>query len=72
MNGLSAVVNDVRSVDIISTDDGTVQFSLSTIGDDVTGMPLRRSVAFLRGKQTAQSERVQFFQCVMICLDDAQ
>jgi len=26
----------------------------------------------LRGRQTGQSGRVQFFQCVRICLEDAQ
>jgi hypothetical protein len=33
---------------------------------------LRRSEALLSGRQTGQSLRVQFFQCVMIWRDDAQ
>ena len=53
--------------------DGAARVAAATGGwQPGAGGPPRRSPAFFRGRQTGQSLRVQFFQCVMICREDAQ
>ena len=51
---------------------GELRAPASGCGWQAGSGPTRRSPAFLSGRQTGQSLRVQFFQCVMICREDAQ
>lgn len=53
-------------------DDEDMNVDMSGTDAGLAAIPFLRSVAFLSGKQTGQSVRVQFFQCVIICRDEEQ
>ena len=77
---MSVLADDTFSVSVLAGsvlkgrehDVGVNDIVTSDIDAGLAAIPFLRSVAFFSGKHTGQSVLVQFFQCVIICLDDEQ